>query len=265
MDSAITVMGPDQTGGLGVLRFRHPPGTFAPSPATRITLLTLAKQGDELRGVGLDWGCGIGVLAIAAARMRSVRRVVGLDLSPENVASARENAVLNGVQEAVAFAEADSFAPVSRHGQALIARLRGAVDFLVANPPHSATHDGFDFRRRVAREGADFIKPGGLLLVQALSVYGAQRVQSLAGDEYSYEGIAGRTDLVPLDLARAQLRHQLATYVREERRGGSPYVFFVAREPGVPQTATAALRALRAGDALLGRWQVHRFRREIGR
>ena len=261
MDSGTTVLSSDEAGGLGTIRLRHPPGTFAPSPATLVTLCAVAEAAGDLSGVGVDWGCGIGVLSIGAARIAGVEKVIGLELSRANVAAAGENAALNGVEDRVAFAASDSYEPLEAEGRALLETLRGCLDFIIANPPHSTTNDGFDFRRRVIREGADFLKPGGLVLLQALSAYGPARVGELAADEYAYEGIALRTDLVPLHFGRAQLQEQIAIYVGEEQRGGRPYEFYVGDEVGGPVTAVEALRALHAGETILGRWQVHRFRR----
>lgn len=261
MDPGTTVLSSDETGGLGTIRVRHPPGTFAPSPATLATLRAVAEHADSLCGVGVDWGCGIGVLSIGAARIDGVERVIGLELSRENVAAATENAVLNGVDGRVTIIAADSYVPTEPEGRALLEPLRGRLDFIMANPTHSMTNDGFDFRRRVIREGAEFLKPGGLVLLQALSAYGPVRVGELAADEYAYEGIALRTDLVPLDFGRAQLHEQIAIYVGEEQRGGRPYEFFVEDSAGGPVTAVGARDALGAGETILGRWQVHRFRK----
>jgi methylase of polypeptide subunit release factors len=261
VDPGTTLQSREQTGGLGTLELRHPAGTFAPSPATRVTLQAVARHRRHLDGTGVDWGCGVGVLSLGAARLDSVDRVIGLDLSYANVAAARENAHLNGVGHKTTFAVADSYEPLEPAAGALLEPLRGRLDFVIANPPHSASSDGFDFRRRVIREGAEFVRPGGLILIQALSAYGPARVDELAATEYAYEGVVLRTDLVQLDVGSAQFRHQLATYVREERRGGRPYEFFVAGGPEGPRTAVQTLAALRAGETILGRWQVHRFRR----
>jgi hypothetical protein len=223
--------------------------------------LAVAQHRDELVGSGVDWGCGVGVLSIGAARLDGVDRIVGLDLSRDNVAAAEENAVANGVEGRAVFTVSDSFDPLDARGRSLLGPLRGRLDFLIANPPYSTTHDGFDFRRRVLRDGAGYLRPGGLALVQALSAYGAGRVEELAHDEYRYEGVALSTDLVPLDFVRQQLQQQLAVYVAEERRGGRSYEFFSGDTAKGSLTAVDSLRALRAGETIFGRWQVHRFRR----
>lgn len=256
-----TVFSDEESGGLGALEFQHPPGTFSPSPATRVTLRALARQESELAGTGLDWGCGVGVLAIGAARLESVDAVVGLDLSESNVQAARHNAELNGVADCTDFLVADSYRPVRPRGRAALEVLQGSTDFLVANPPASATNDGFDFRRRVMREGVALLRPGAVVLVQALSVYGAERVENLQGEEYVYEGLALRTKLVPLDFGRESTRRQMATYVRAEREGAAPYEFFVGGTVRGPVSALEAQAAREAGEPLFGRWQVHRFRR----
>jgi len=70
-------------------------------PTTRLCLEWLA---DTLQGgeTVLDYGCGSGVLAIGAARL-GAGRVVGVDIDPEAVLTARANALANGVVEALFF------------------------------------------------------------------------------------------------------------------------------------------------------------------
>jgi ribosomal protein L11 methyltransferase len=52
----------------------------------------------------LDLGCGSGILAIAAAKL-GARKVLALDLDPNAVRAARENAVANGVADVVGVRE----------------------------------------------------------------------------------------------------------------------------------------------------------------
>jgi ribosomal protein L11 methyltransferase len=65
----------------------------------------------------LDYGCGSGILAIAAARL-GAGRVAGVDIDPQAVESARANAERNGVVALFA----DSAQPVA-----------GEYDLVVAN------------------------------------------------------------------------------------------------------------------------------------
>jgi ribosomal protein L11 methyltransferase len=65
---------------------------------TRLCLELLL--GVEPEGALADWGCGTGVLAIAAARL-GFAPVVACDNDPSALEATRENAVANGVQIAV--------------------------------------------------------------------------------------------------------------------------------------------------------------------
>ena len=67
-------------------------GTHA---TTRLCLRWLAQN---MRGVAsvIDFGCGSGILAIAAAKL-GARRVYGVDIDPQAVATARANAARNAV------------------------------------------------------------------------------------------------------------------------------------------------------------------------
>jgi ribosomal protein L11 methyltransferase len=65
-------------------------------PTTRLCLQWLEanlRPGETV----LDYGCGSGILAIAAAKL-GAGRVVGVDIDPQAVEAARDNAERNGVQ-----------------------------------------------------------------------------------------------------------------------------------------------------------------------
>ena len=64
-------------------------------PTTRLCLEWLATKSPRADSV-LDYGCGSGILAIAAAKLGAAR-VTGVDVDPQAVASARANALANGV------------------------------------------------------------------------------------------------------------------------------------------------------------------------
>ncbi len=83
---------------------------------------------DGLRGADvLDLGSGTGVLAIAAL-LRGARRAVCVDPDPRAVATARRNAVLNGVAGAVEHVEGTlADVPGGRRFQVVLANLYGDV------------------------------------------------------------------------------------------------------------------------------------------
>lgn len=85
-------------------------------PTTRLCLEWLDRT--VTAGVSLlDYGCGSGILAIAAARLGAVR-VAGVDIDPQAVIAARNNAEANAVSAEFS----DSAAPVA-----------GEYDLVVAN------------------------------------------------------------------------------------------------------------------------------------
>jgi ribosomal protein L11 methyltransferase len=85
-------------------------------PTTRLCLEWLERNVSASASL-LDYGCGSGILAIAAARL-GAGRVAGVDIDPQAVESARANAERNGVKALFA----DSAQPVA-----------GEYDLVVAN------------------------------------------------------------------------------------------------------------------------------------
>ncbi|MFO7894435.1 MAG: class I SAM-dependent methyltransferase [Longimicrobiales bacterium] len=259
---ARTVLGTGETRGLGTLRVRCPPDTFALTPASRITVAAVGASRHRLQGAGIDWGSGVGCVAIAAARVPAVRRVIGLEIRPENVRAARDNAAANGVADRVRFFQADSYAPAEPEGRRALAELEDRAGFVVANPPASTGDDGFGWRREVARGAIAYLRDGGALLVQVSSQYGMGRVRGLEDEApgLRHDGVAASTGWVPFDMRRPHLLRNLETFAAAEAAGQPPYAF---RWPGGPAAAISAREALgrhrETGRSPLSRWQVQRF------
>ena len=133
----MTILDDTAMGGLGELEIVHPPATFSPTAASRIALRAIGLNQALLWGNGLDWGCGTGCLAIAAAKITGVKQVIGLDISLPNVSVARQNGLLNGVADKLTFLVADSYTPVAEADRQRLAVWRGQVDFILSNPPAS--------------------------------------------------------------------------------------------------------------------------------
>ena len=248
-------LGPDP------IRIHHPEGAFVPTPASRIALEAIAAHADRFRGRGLDWGSGSGLLAITVARLVGVEEVLGLELDPRGVAAARENARANGVEGKVRFVESDSYDPVQAEGRRALAGFEGSTDFMIANPPSSSpVGDGFEMRRVVVRGAVRYLSPGGLLLLSVSAQYGEGRVSGLLRETpgFRHDGVAASTDLVPFDMGRADLKRDVLTYAREERRRGLTYAFRNPRVPQTPMTAIEAWNHFQAtGESPLSRWQSH--------
>lgn len=258
-------LGADLIGELAPVEILHPPGTFALTPASRIGLGAIARNAHLLSGTGLDWGSGTGCLAIVAAKLPAVTRVVGLEIEPANVAMARENARHNAVHHKTLFLHADSYRPFSPGDAGELDTLRGAVDFILANPPSSEGDDGFEFRRIVMRGAGEFLKPGGVTFLNLSFQYGAARVEQIAREcpEFHCEGVLASTGWVPFDLARPDLLDCLELYARCERAGGPEYSFPSGDSPGKWMNAQVALERFRVnGESPLTKWQTLLFRRK---
>ncbi len=107
-----------------------------------------------------DIGTGSGALAIVLAHRFPGWRIAAVDLSPEAIALARENAARHGVADRIDFRCGDALAPL---GEA-------SVDLLVANPPYVTTAEFPDLQPEVrdwepplallaGADGLDVIRP----------------------------------------------------------------------------------------------------------
>lgn len=114
--------------------------------STRVCLQLLQQAPVTGRDV-LDIGTGSGILALAAWRM-GARHVVGADVDPDALASARENLDLNGAAGAIDLCEHDVLAHPGGLGRAsdiVLANLTGAL------------------LARRATAVAQLVRPGGVL------------------------------------------------------------------------------------------------------
>ncbi len=136
--------------------------TFSPEPST-----------------ALDFGTGTGCLAIALAVKCPNAKVTALDISPDALALAKQNAAQNQVAGRIEFLEGDGFAVVPPMEK---------FNLIVSNPPYIASAeietlepevkdfdpraaldggvDGLDFYRRLAKAAGSFLKPGGKIMVE---------------------------------------------------------------------------------------------------
>ena len=263
-DSDSITLSSNETGGLGEIQILHPPGTFALTPASLISLQAIGENQELLTGNGLDWGSGTGCLTIAAAKTAGVKAVLGLEVSEANVEVAPKNARQNGVEDKVAFILADSYSPLTSVGRGTLDALAGQVDFILANPPTSEGDDGFEYRRIVLDGARRFLVDGGLVFLSISYQYGLLRIEHLSGEVsgYAHGGVPATTDWVPFDLGRPDLLHCLELYALEERRGGLEYTFPNPRGSDHESiNAQAALAHFRTtGQSPLTRWQTHLFR-----
>ena len=87
------------------------------------TLLNAISEKCELKGKGLDLGCGLGVIAIALAKKFAVKFDM-VDINNTAVKLSKENLILNNVQKSANVFYSDGFSEIKEN-----------YDFVVTNPP----------------------------------------------------------------------------------------------------------------------------------
>ncbi len=120
--------------GFRHLTLRSDPRGLIPRPETEGVVehaLGLVRH-----GVAADIGTGSGAIALALQMEGEFDRVIGVDLSPEALALARDNAALTGLT--IDWREGDLVAPLVAAGE--------RVDLLVSNPPYltAGEYDSLD-------------------------------------------------------------------------------------------------------------------------
>jgi release factor glutamine methyltransferase len=164
------------------LPFRVTPAVLIPRPETEHLLEALLDLTLPRAPLVLDLGTGSGCLAIAAARELPGARLHASDADGAALAVARGNAARHSVLGRVTFLHGDLFVPLEGRG------LERGFDAIVSNPPYipeadlaglepevrdyeprgalSPGPDGMAAHRRIAREAARWLRPGGHLLVE---------------------------------------------------------------------------------------------------
>jgi release factor glutamine methyltransferase len=165
--------------GLEIAVNRH---VLVPRPETEI----LAELGwsflstiNPQPSIALDFGTGSGCIAIALAVKCPTANVIALDVFPETLDVAKQNAARNNLPKKIEFLQSDGFAALPKETQ---------FDLIISNPPYIPTgeiatlepevrdydprgaldggDDGLDFYRRFAIEARKFLKPEGKVMLE---------------------------------------------------------------------------------------------------
>jgi len=205
--------------------FKVEPGVFIPRPETERLVeiaASLLAPGDRnlLEPVAVEVGTGTGIVAVSLALEVPRLAVWATDVDPAAADLARRNAHRHGVEGRVTVLEGSRFDP-------LPARLKGAVDLLVSNPPYVRTAeieelqvevrahdpraaldggaDGLVFYRALASGLGAWLRPGGAVAVEIGADQGEQVPPILAASGVQelavHKDYAGRDRVVTGRLA----------------------------------------------------------------
>jgi len=187
------------------LRFRVTPAVLIPRPETESLVVAArdwatqnpaAQKSATERPLEIaDVGTGSGVLAVSAARFIASARVTALDISPEALEVARQNATEHGVADQIEFVLSDLFAAVAPEKR---------FDLILANPPYVSTSemeqlpasirnyeprraleagdDGLAVIRPLVAQSAERLAPAGQLLFEVSPML-AEAARKVVADE----------------------------------------------------------------------------------
>lgn len=158
----------------------------------------------------LDLGTGSGALALALAKLFLEARVTAVDVSPDALALARENAAALGLAERVAFVSSDWFAALPADDR---------FELIVANPPYltdaetrettpevqkfepwnalSSGPAGTEALAVIVREARTRLAPGGWLICETGIAQHAQLLEWMRAAGYA--SVESRKDLTGRD------------------------------------------------------------------
>jgi len=162
------------------LTLRVTPAVLIPRPETELLVeAVIARLPNDQPLRIADIGTGSGAIAIALAHSLPRASVTALDLSPDALAIARENAQSHSVDTRIRFLESDLLTAVAGEG---------ACEAIVSNPPYVpvedaptlhpqvrdrepplalyAGSDGLDIYRRLIPQAYALLKPKGLLALE---------------------------------------------------------------------------------------------------
>jgi release factor glutamine methyltransferase len=192
------------------------PAVLIPRPETEILIdlvvSATTSTPDLARGHWADLGTGSGAIALGLATAFPLATVHAVDCSKDALAIAHLNAQQNGLIDKVQFHQGSWFQPLRS--------LKGKLSGMVSNPPYIPSPmlpelqpevvkhepklaldgglDGLDSLRHLIVTAPDYLKPGGIWLVEMMAGQ-ATTVANLLHQQGRYENIQIHADLAGIE------------------------------------------------------------------
>lgn len=194
------------------------PAVLIPRPETEYLIdlaVEAAKNSPTLNwesGHWADLGTGSGAIALGLAEVFPTAMIHAVDRSPDALAIAQENAQQLGFTQRIQFYQGSWWEPLDE--------LKGHLSGMVANPPYIPTSliqelqpevrnhephlaldggtDGLDCIRHLIRTAPNYLRPGGIWLIEMMEGQG-ETVAQLLHDWGCYRDIQIVPDLAGID------------------------------------------------------------------
>ncbi|MFQ5442727.1 MAG: peptide chain release factor N(5)-glutamine methyltransferase [Thermodesulfobacteriota bacterium] len=201
------------------LRLKVTRAVLIPRPETELLVERALKFLEGIKEpVIIDLCTGSGCIAVTLAvellRKGAAPLIYATDISGAALDVARDNAIANNVDKRVKFIEGDLFGPLGGLG------LKGKADLIISNPPYVSTKekeslesevrafeppaalyggvDGLLFIRRIIKGGPEYLRPGGVLLMEIGWSQG-EAVKGLASKDPALIGATVKKDFSGMD------------------------------------------------------------------
>ncbi|PSB00758.1 peptide chain release factor N(5)-glutamine methyltransferase [Merismopedia glauca] len=188
------------------------PAVLIPRPETECLIELAMSYHSGIEGDWVDLGTGSGAIALGLAEAFPQATIHAVDVSPEALTIARQNALRLGFADRIEFYQGDWWQPLA--GQ--ISGLAG----MVANPPYIPTQmvsqlqpevawhephlaldggvDGLDCVRQLIQSAPDYLQPRGIWLVELMAGQAPMVVELLQASG-AYLNIQIHTDLAGIE------------------------------------------------------------------
>jgi len=155
---------------------------FIPRPETELLIEEVLRLKTPAAATIVDVGTGCGNIALALAREMPKAQVFAVDISPQALELARENAQSLNLAHRITFLQGDLLSPLEENN------LCGETDFIVSNPPYIepqeleelqpevrlyeprvallAPEPGLGIYQRLITQAEDYLQPGGYLIIE---------------------------------------------------------------------------------------------------